>query len=227
MNEEKKNYNTSSEQEHLSQDNTDMLKEPVKTAEEENTDSSLSTNKETTFTDSAEPTPTSSLDSQIFNTTDKDLLTLKQLPKDEWLWYFIDDVIPTPQKDTEILLTDQGTDDNGMPMFTMIPKSLEILEMVRNAPNHAAHYYPGIVKFFPIIQDLYNNVIIDEINPYWAAAPIHPPDFNTLHTIFTMFVTGKHAYLSLTPTSDSIPCRLIYGDLSHKHDYVGIVHMHL
>ena len=212
----KDNINDLLNQKNSSEDNK-PLKEPSEAADETSVETDTTTDSATSTKNQNNP----------FNIQDKDLLALQQLPQDEWLWYFIDDVVPTPQKDTEILLSDQGVDDDGMPVFTMIPKSLEILDMINDAPAHAAQYYPEIVKFFPIIQNLHKNVIVDGINPYWAAAPINPPDFNTIQTIFTMFLTGRHAYLSLIPKPNSIPCRLIYGDSSHKHDYVGIVFMHL
>ena len=187
-----------------------------------------STKKKTTK-DTKDTKDTSHVTSTSNTTTpmvDQDVLDLRAKPLDEQLWFFIDDVVPTNGKDTEIILGHDGFDENGIPTFNFVPKSMEIFEEIANIPNHVATSYPTMVKYFADIIRLYNDYVKQDINPFWSIRPLQPDSPAIASIIFAIEQFGKKGFLSLEPKPQSIPCRLLYGDSSHKHDFVGIVYMY-
>lgn len=157
---------------------------------------------------------------------DPEVAALRAKPLDEQLWFFIDDVIPTAKADTEVILCETGVVKNNMPEFTLIPKSMEIFEEISNMPNHAASSYPHMVKYFQDILHLYNDYVRQDVNPYWECVPLSVPA-PALLAIFVSLKQGNQAFLSLQPRKGALPFRLIYGDSSHKHDFVGIVYLYV
>lgn len=157
---------------------------------------------------------------------DPEVAALRQKPLDEQLWFFIDDVIPTDTHDTELVLCETGLIKNGIPEFQLIPKSIEIFEEIGNIPNHVAPSYPHMVKYFPDILNLYNNYVKQDINPYWECVPLGIPAPAMVH-LFLALKSGHQAFISQKPKQGSLPFRLIYGDLSHKHDFVGVVYLYI
>lgn len=157
---------------------------------------------------------------------DPEVAALRAKPLDEQLWFFIDDVIPTAKADTEVILCETGVVKNNMPEFTLVPKSMEIFEEISNMPNHAASSYPHMVKYFQEILHLYNNYVRQDVNPYWECVPLSVPA-PALLAIFVSLKQGNQAFLSLQPRKGALPFRLIYGDSSHKHDFVGIVYLYV
>lgn len=159
-------------------------------------------------------------------TSDPDLDALHAMSDDDQLWFFIDDVVPTTNKDTEVIICEDGVSPQGVPMLTLAPHSMEIFEEIANIPNHAASMYPNMVKYFSDIIRLYNTVVRQDINPYWSTE-IMEPSSPTAIQILIGIQSGYKGYLSLTPKQNSIPVRLHYGDNSHKHDFVGIVYLYI
>lgn len=159
------------------------------------------------------------------NVTDPDLIKLHQMTEDERLWFFIDDIIPTDKNDTEIIVIDEEADD-GTPQFVLSPKSLEIFETIANAPNHAMSYYPNMIKYFQDIKELYNTIVIPDRNPYWVTQPIQNINPQALQMLIDIHAGNCQGYLSKNPVPNSVPYRLIYGDNTHEHDFVGIVYMY-
>lgn len=157
---------------------------------------------------------------------DPEVAALRAKPLDEQLWFFIDDVIPTAKADTEVILCETGIVKNNMPEFTLVPKSMEIFEEISNMPNHAASSYPHMVKYFQDILHLYNDYVRQDVNPYWECVPLSVPA-PALLAIFVSLKQGNQAFLSLQPRKGALPFRLIYGDSSHKHDFVGIVYLYV
>lgn len=157
---------------------------------------------------------------------DPEVAALRAKPLDEQLWFFIDDVIPTAKADTEVILCETGVVKNNMPEFTLVPKSMEIFEEISNMPNHAASSYPHMVKYFQDILHLYNDYVRQDVNPYWECVPLSVPA-PALLAIFVSLKQGNQAFLSLQPRKGALPFRLIYGDSSHKHDFVGIVYLYV
>lgn len=157
---------------------------------------------------------------------DPEVAALRAKPLDEQLWFFIDDVIPTAKADTEVILCETGVVKNNMPEFTLVPKSMEIFEEISNMPNHAASSYPHMVKYFQDILHLYNDYVRQDVNPYWECIPLSVPA-PALLAIFVSLKQGNQAFLSLQPRKGALPFRLIYGDSSHKHDFVGIVYLYV
>lgn len=157
---------------------------------------------------------------------DPEVAALRAKPLDEQLWFFIDDVIPTAKADTEVILCETGIVKNNMPEFTLVPKSMEIFEEISNMPNHAASSYPHMVKYFQDILHLYNDYVRQDVNPYWECIPLSVPA-PALLAIFVSLKQGNQAFLSLQPRKGALPFRLIYGDSSHKHDFVGIVYLYV
>ena len=157
---------------------------------------------------------------------DPEVAALRAKPLDEQLWFFIDDVIPTAKADTEVILCETGVVKNNMPEFTFVPKSMEIFEEISNMPNHAASSYPHMVKYFQDILHLYNDYVRQDVNPYWECVPLSVPA-PALLAIFVSLKQGNQAFLSLQPRKGALPFRLIYGDSSHKHDFVGIVYLYV
>lgn len=157
---------------------------------------------------------------------DPEVDALRAKPLDEQLWFFIDDVIPTAKADTEVILCETGVVKNNMPEFTLVPKSMEIFEEISNMPNHAASSYPHMVKYFQDILHLYNDYVRQDVNPYWECVPLSVPA-PALLAIFVSLKQGNQAFLSLQPRKGALPFRLIYGDSSHKHDFVGIVYLYV
>ena len=160
------------------------------------------------------------------NNTDPDLIKLHQLPEEEQLWFFLDDIVPTDTNDTEIIIIDDGVDDNNIPQFVLGPKSLEIFETIANEPNHAMSYYPNMIKYFQDIIHLYNTIVIPDRNPYWVTHPIQNISPQMLQMLIDIHSGNSKGFLSRKPVPNSIPYRLIYGDNTHKHDFVGIVYMY-
>lgn len=167
-------------------------------------------------------------DAQTASTSgiDPEVAALRAKPLDEQLWFFIDDVIPTAKADTEVILCETGVVKNNMPEFTLVPKSMEIFEEISNMPNHAASSYPHMVKYFQDILHLYNDYVRQDVNPYWECVPLSVPA-PALLAIFVSLKQGNQAFLSLQPRKGALPFRLIYGDSSHKHDFVGIVYLYV
>ena len=157
---------------------------------------------------------------------DPEVAALRAKPLDEQLWFFIDDVIPTAKADTEVILCETGVVKNNMPEFTLVPKSMEIFEEISNMPNHAASSYPHMVKYFQDILHLYNDYVRQDVNPYWECVPLSVPA-PALLAIFVSLKQGNQAFLSLQPRKGALPFRLIYGDSSHKHDFVSIVYLYV
>lgn len=181
--------------------------------------------------DSADVDNNNNSDDQDAQTTsasgiDPEVAALRAKPLDEQLWFFIDDVIPTAKADTEVILCETGVVKNNMPEFTLVPKSMEIFEEISNMPNHAASSYPHMVKYFQDILHLYNDYVRQDVNPYWECVPLSVPA-PALLAIFVSLKQGHQAFLSLQPRKGALPFRLIYGDSSHKHDFVGLVYLYV
>lgn len=191
---------------------TEHKKEPVK-------ETKNSTNTTTTTT-----TPSST---QPATSSDPDLDALHAMSEEDQLWFFIDDVVPTDTKDTEVIVCEDGITENGMPMMTLAPKSMEIFEEIANVPNHAASMYPNMTKYFADIIRLYNTVVRADVNPYWSTELIEPANQLTVQILIAIQIGGCRGFLSKTPKQNSVPVRLIYGDSSHKHDFVGIVYLYV
>lgn len=160
-------------------------------------------------------------------TVDPDIAALHAMSDDDQLWYFIDDVVPTDTKDTEVIICEDGITDSGFPMLTLGAKSMEIFEEIANIPNHAVGMYPNMVKYFSDIIRLYNDVVRQDINPYWAAEAIQPATPQIVQMLIGIQTGGCRGFLSRTPKKNSVPFRLYYGDNSHKHDFVGIVYLYV
>lgn len=158
---------------------------------------------------------------------DQDVLNLRAKPLDEQLWFFIDDVVPKQGEDTEVVLINEGMTGNGIPAFGFAPKSMEIFEEIANIPNHVATSYPSLVKYFADIIRLYNDYVKQDINPFWSIQPLQPNAPAFMNILLGMERFGHQGFLSLDPKPQSVPVRLIYGDISHKHDFVGIVYLYV
>lgn len=158
--------------------------------------------------------------------SDPDLDNLHAMSDDDQLWFFIDDVVPTDGKDTEVIICEDGVSDCGIPLMTLAPKSMEIFEEIANIPNHAASMYPNMVKYFTDIIRLYNDVVRQDVNPYWSTEIIDSTSQLSLQLLLAIQTGGCRGFLSRNPKQNSIPVRLHYGDNSHKHDFVGIVYLY-
>ena len=173
----------------------------------------------------SETKPSSTMDNN--NTTNTTLAPdeLQKLPLQQQLWYFIDDVIPTDDKSTEVVCYDMGFNENEQTILTeLFPKSMEIFDEISYAPAHAQSKYPDMVPYFPIIQTLDNTFVSRNINPIWEATPMGIPQ-PVLTSIFLSNRNGQKLYLHRNPVQGGLPFRLIYGDFSHEHDFVGIVYL--
>ena len=157
---------------------------------------------------------------------DPDITALRNLPEDEQLWFFIDDIVPRPGKDTEVIVIEDGPTDEGIPCFTLYPQSLNILDEIANVTDDVKGTYSELVKYFPDIIRLYHTFIKPDISPYWAVELLEPATPSALQTLMSIQLAGLKGYLSLTAKPDATPCRLLYGDESHKHDFVGIVYLY-
>lgn len=111
-------------------------------------------------------TSSSATSSNTTSAIDTDIAKLHSLSEQEQLWFFIDDVVPTPQKDTEVTIIENGMTDTGFPLLTLAPKSMEIFEEIANIPTQAAKNYPKMVKYFNDIKHLYDDIVRQDINPY-------------------------------------------------------------
>lgn len=160
-------------------------------------------------------------------TVDPDIVKLHSLSEQEQLWFFIDDVVPTPQKDTEVTIIENGITDTGFPLLTLAPKSMEIFEEIANLPAQAAKSYPKMVKYFNDIKHLYDNVVRQDINPYWSTEVLEPATPTSIQMLLGIHQNALQGFLSLTPKPNSIPFRLMFGEESHKHDFVGIAYLYV
>lgn len=187
------------------------------TIPEENTETDPNTSSNANITDQL-------LQIQQQADIDPEVLALRNKPLHEQLWFFIDDVIPTSIRDTELILCEIGASSGNMPAFTFMPKSLDIFEEIANIPHHSLTKYPSMAKYFGDIINLYNNYVKPDINPYWSIEPIGIPA-QIMTGLYVAVKNGQQAVISLTPKQGSLPFRLTYGDDSHTHDYVGIVYV--
>ena len=167
------------------------------------------------------------ISSNTASATDPDIAKLHSLSEQEQLWFFIDDVVPTPQKDTEVTIIENGITDTGFPLLTLAPKSMEIFEEIANIPAQAAKNYPKMVKYFNDIKHLYDNIVRQDINPYWSTEVLEPATPASIQMLLGIHQNALQGFLSLTPKPNSIPFRLMFGEESHKHDFVGIVYLYV
>lgn len=206
---------------------TDLSENSMENVSETMDDVTSDTNdRNHTDNDDVDNSDTQSTQTASASGIDPEVAALRAKPLDEQLWFFIDDVIPTAKADTEVILCETGVVKNNMPEFTLVPKSMEIFEEISNMPNHAASSYPHMVKYFQDILHLYNNYVRQDVNPYWECIPLSVPA-PALLAIFVSLKQGNQAFLSLQPRKGALPFRLIYGDSSHKHDFVGIVYLYV
>lgn len=172
-------------------------------------------------------TLSSATSSNTASTVDPDIAKLHSLSEQEQLWFFIDDVVPTPQKDTEVTIIENGMTDTGFPLLTLAPKSMEIFEEIANIPAQAAKNYPKMVKYFNDIKHLYDDIVRQDINPYWSTEVLEPATPASIQMLLGIHQNALQGFLSLTPKPNSIPFRLMFGEESHKHDFVGIVYLYV
>lgn len=172
-------------------------------------------------------TSSSATSSNTTSTIDPDIAKLHSLSEQEQLWFFIDDVVPTPQKDTEVTIIENGMTDTGFPLLTLAPKSMEIFEEIANIPAQAAKNYPKMVKYFNDIKHLYDDIVRQDINPYWSTEVLEPATPASIQMLLGIHQNALQGFLSLTPKPNSIPFRLVFGEESHKHDFVGIVYLYV
>lgn len=185
------------------------------------------TKKKKSDVKSASNTTQQAAATQSAQNIDPDVAKLRSLSQQEQLWFFIDDVVPTATSDTEVTIIENGVTDTGFPMLTLAPKSLEIFEEIANTPQDAAQYYPTMVKYFADIKRLYDVIIRQDINPYWSTELVQPATPMTIQMLLGIQQGACQGFLSLEPKPDSIPFRLMFGELSHKHDFVGIVYLYV
>lgn len=168
---------------------------------------------------------TDSNDTVTSASSDPEMDAFLKLDDQEKLWFFIDDMVPTENHDTEVIPYQDGSFINGHPSIRLIPKSMDIFEEIAMAPNHAASSYPELTKYFSEIIRLYNTIVKEDVNPYWRCEPIQVATPQTVAILLALANNQYRGLLSRKPKPDSIPCRLHYGDDSHKHDFVGIVYL--
>lgn len=163
---------------------------------------------------------------QAYPTTDPDVLALRNMSHDDQLYFFLDDIVPSATKDSRVIITDDIESENSNIPFIAIPQSIEIFEQIANMPNHAASMYPDMTKYFYDIIWLYNNVYSNKNNPYWSLTPVYNVPMQATQNFIAARMGKIKAFISLDAKKNSIPYRLIYGDNSHKHDFVGVVYLY-
>ena len=204
-----------------------MAKTTITDTEDKSVDTKDTKKKKTDAKSASNTAPQQSATAQTATAVDPDVAKLRSLPQQEQLWFFIDDVVPTDKTDTEVTIIENGVTDPGFPMLTLAPKSLEIFEEIANTPQDAAQYYPTMVKYFADIKRLYDIIIRQDINPYWSTELVQPATPMTIQMLLGIQQGACRGFLSLEPKPDSIPFRLMFGELSHKHDFVGIVYLYV
>lgn len=155
---------------------------------------------------------------------DPDVTALHALNEQDQMWYFLDDLVPNDKTDTEVLISTSGMCDSGLGNFMITPNSIEIFEQIANMPHHVSQRYPEMVKFFPDIIRLYKDLYQEDMNPYWDIQPLANISMSMIPYFTEVMQHKLKAYLT-RKTNQGIPYRLIYGDDSHKHDYVGVVYL--
>lgn len=163
---------------------------------------------------------------QAYPTTDPDVLALRNMSHDDQLYFFLDDIVPSATKDSRVIIADDIESENSNIPFIAIPQSIEIFEQIANMPNHAASMYPDMTKYFYDIIWLYNNVYSNKNNPYWSLTPVYNVPMQATQNFIAARMGKIKAFISLDTKKNSIPYRLIYGDNSHKHDFVGVVYLY-
>jgi hypothetical protein len=163
---------------------------------------------------------------QAYPTTDPDVLSLRNMSHDDQLYFFLDDIVPSATKDSRVIIADDIESENSNIPFIAIPQSIEIFEQIANMPNHAASMYPDMTKYFYDIIWLYNNVYSNKNNPYWSLTPVYNVPMQATQNFIAARMGKIKAFISLDAKKNSIPYRLIYGDNSHKHDFVGVVYLY-
>ena len=163
---------------------------------------------------------------QAYPSTDPDVLSLRNMSHDDQLYFFLDDIVPSATKDSRVIIADDIESENSNIPFIAIPQSIEIFEQIANMPNHAASMYPDMTKYFYDIIWLYNNVYSNKNNPYWSLTPVYNVPMQATQNFIAARMGKIKAFISLDAKKNSIPYRLIYGDNSHKHDFVGVVYLY-
>lgn len=163
---------------------------------------------------------------QAYPTTDPDVLALRNMSHDDQLYFFLDDIVPSATKDSRVIIADDIESENSNIPFIAIPQSIEIFEQIANMPNHAASMYSDMTKYFYDIIWLYNNVYSNKNNPYWSLTPVYNVPMQATQNFIAARMGKIKAFISLDAKKNSIPYRLIYGDNSHKHDFVGVVYLY-
>lgn len=163
---------------------------------------------------------------QAYPSTDPDVLSLRNMSHDDQLYFFLDDIVPSTTKDSRVIIADDIESENSNIPFIAIPQSIEIFEQIANMPNHAASMYPDMTKYFYDIIWLYNNVYSNKNNPYWSLTPVYNVPMQATQNFIAARMEKIKAFISLDAKKNSIPYRLIYGDNSHKHDFVGVVYLY-